>query len=200
MTLDFARRLWGSDDPDDWRGALEAYEAVVAGQGVNGLVDLDAWYRLELPKQLSSRVPSFVTRAELVEVVRWKMKRGEWRARNLSLVQGNSDERVRAASTAAFEAVPHPRQPLAILSQLDGVGPATASAVLLALRPELYPFFDDLVARSVPSLDEPKFTLPYYLRYAEALQARAASLAEDWSAHAVGQALWAAAGGKAAVS
>ncbi len=199
MTLDAARRLWTSGALDDWRAALDAYEHVVAAQGVNGLVELDMWYRSELPGLLRGRAHTHLLRSELVEVVRWKMKRGEWRARNLILVQANDEDRVRATSQAAFDAVPDPRKPVALLSDLGGVGPATASAVLAALRPAVYPFFDDLVARAIPALGEPKFTLPYYLRYAEALRDRSQVLGNGWTAQVLSQALWAAAGGKAAL-
>src|SRR3712207_8361368 len=52
-----------------------------------------------------------------------------------------SDEVV-AASRRAFAAIPDDRAPLRLLGELKGVGPATASAVLAAYRPDLYPFFD----------------------------------------------------------
>lgn len=190
------RSLWRSSNLGTWASYLEAYPAVVAAQGVDGLAELDRWYREELPGRIAARKPPYVELDELVEVVRWKMKRGEWRARNLVLVKGNDAEVVRAATGEAFALVPDPRKPVARISSLAGVGPATASAVLSAYRGDVYPFLDELIGAAMPELGPPRFTLPYYLRYADALRQRASELGPPWSAQMVGLALWAASGGK----
>ncbi|MDQ2807758.1 MAG: hypothetical protein M3Z04_12750, partial [Chloroflexota bacterium] len=70
-----------------------------------------------------------------------------------------------------------------------------ASAVLAALRPDLYPFFDEAVALQIPTLGPVRFTAAYYAVYAEQLRAQAAALTAAcapaaWTAQAVGQALW----------
>ena len=103
-------------------------------------------------------------------------------------------------SRNALEAIPDPRAPIATLMWLDGVGPATASSVAAAAAPQVYPFFDELVAHQVPGLGPVAFTLPYYLRYAEALRERARRLGEGWSPVLVERALWSNAGGKAGVA
>ena len=195
--------LWASDDCGAWARALDAYPAAVAARGVARLVELDAWYREELPRLLAGREPARVTLEELARATEWKMQRGVWRARNLALVRGNDPAEVERTSAAALALAPEPRQPVTVLTRLSGVGPATASAVLAAARPEVYPFFDDLVAAQVPGLGPVVFTLAYYARYAERLRERAAALAEGcpeggWMAHAVGQALWATSAGTAA--
>lgn len=202
--------LWHDTECAGWHAALSDYDAVIERQGVRKLAENDRWYREEMPEILRQRgdaangEPPFVTRDELVRVTRWKMERGEWRARNLVLVEGNDAAAVERVSREAFAAVPDPRRPIALLASLAGVGPATASAVLAAGAPDSYPFFDDLIARQIPDLGEVKFTIPYYLRYADCLRQRAAGLTAGclhaaWSPHAVGQALWAASGGKAAL-
>ena len=71
--------------------------------------------------------------------------------------------------------------------------------MLAAARPDVYPFFDEVVAAQIPDLGPVAFTLAYYARYAERLRERAATLAAGcpeagWTAHAVGQALWATGG------
>jgi hypothetical protein len=194
--------LWENNDCAAWHAATERYPAVIQAMArqAGGLDELDEWYHTALPRLLAERDPSFLLRDELVSVTRWKMKRGVWRERNLFLVKGNDEEAVRETSTAAFAAVPDPRKPVALLSQLAGVGPATASAALAAHAPAIYPFFDEVVATQIPGLGPVAFTLPYYLRYAVALRERARQLAacphQAWTAQAVSQALWAAAGGK----
>jgi hypothetical protein len=186
----------------EWQAALDGYPDVVAAQRVNGLPEVDLWYRTELPAVLATREPAYITRDELEQVTRWKMKRGVWRERNRLLVIGNDARMVKGMSEEAFAAVPDPRRPIAILSQLAGVGPATASGVLAALRPDIYAFFDELVAAQIPGLGRVSFTAPYYQRYAASLRERAERLAErcperPWTAHEISQALWAESGGKA---
>jgi hypothetical protein len=196
MTAQDAAALWQSHDAGAWQRAYNAYGDVVARQDAGDLPDLDRWYRNELVDTLSTRRPPHLEPDELVGVTLWKMRRGEWRPRNLALVKSNDPAAVRTATEQAFASVDTPRRALDHLCTLAGVGAATASAVLAAFRPDLYPFLDDLVGAALPELGEPKFTVPYYLRYAEALRQRAADLGTPWTAQAIGLALWSASGGK----
>jgi hypothetical protein len=189
--------LWPKSSISAWREALDSYPAVIAAQGVTKLVELDAWYRDELPAVIEKRDPRHVTLAELVKLTEWKMARGVWRAPNLVLVKGNDADLVKKTSAAALASAPHPTAPVAGLAQLAGVGPATASALAAAAEPTIYPFFDELVAAQVPGLGAVKWTVAYYARYAEALRDRARKLGGDWTAVLVERALWASVGGKA---
>jgi hypothetical protein len=183
--------LWASDSQTAWRQALDSYEDVIAAQGVARLPELNRWYREELVTSIAARKSKHVTHEELVRVTEWKMARGVWRAPNLVLVE---------ISTTALAEAPHPTRPIATLAKLDGVGPATASAAVAAYAPEIYPFFDELVAAQVPMLGAVKWTLGYYARYAEALRARASTLGDSWTPVTVERALWAHVGGKAGAS
>ena len=191
--------LWTTTDLAVWRNALEQYPEVVAALGVSRLVVLDDWYCLDLPEMVKSRTPRYVTLDELVKVTEWKMKRGVYRARNLELVKGNPPELVQGCSQKAFAMAPDPRKPIAELAELSGVGPATASAVMAASRPDVYPFFDEIVANQIPDLGPVAFTIPYYLKYAARLRERTVELGKGWTPQATSQALFAAAGGKAGV-
>ena len=192
--------LWSSTSLDDWRRALDSYEAVVARQGVARLAELDAWYRDDLPPAIAARRHAHVTLAELVKVTEWKMARGVWRGRNLALVRGNAPDVVIATSTEALAAMPDPTAPIATLAELDGVGPATASAVAAAAMPDVYPFFDELVAAQMGLAGKLAFTLGYYAKYAAALRERAGQLGHGWTPVMVERALWAHVGGKAGVA
>ncbi len=183
--------LWANDDPAAWTAALESYPAVIEARVVSRLPELDTWYRNELPGLLAARSPGHFTHDELVRTTEWKMKRGAWRARNLVLVRGNDPADVEKAGREAFALIPEPRKPVARIAELAGVGPATASAMLAAVRPDLYPFFDEDVAAQIPELGPVAFTMPYYIRYSARLRDRAAELGGDWTAHAAGMALWA---------
>lgn len=177
--------------------ALDGYDAVVERQGVARLPELDRWYRIELPALIARRTVPHVTHAELVRVTEWKMARGVWRQPNLVLVRGNEPAAVEQRTTAAIARIPHATAPLAELGELKGVGPATASAVASAAAPEVYPFFDELVAAQLPGLGPVKWTLTYYARYATALRERAAALGGEWTPTRLERALWAYVGGKA---
>lgn len=187
--------LWTSRSMPAWEHACASYATVIEHQGVKRLPDLERWYRESLPASIAARSIPHVTHEELVRVTEWKMARGIWRARNLALVKGNPAEKVEEVSADALSAIPDPRRPIALLAELGGVGPATASAVVAAAAPEAYPFFDELVAAQIPGMGAVKFTAGYYARYAAAIRERADEL--GWSPVRVEQALWANVGGKA---
>lgn len=195
-------KLWASHKCADWHAALDRYADVIEMQHVNGLPDLDAWYRDELPALIAARTPPHITRNEMERVTKWKMKRGVWRERNRLLVMSNALALVKRITQEAFAAIPDPRKPVDLISTLAGVGPATASGVLACVAPAIYPFFDELVAAQIPALGKVAFTATYYQRYAAQLRDRAERLQakcahQKWTAHDVGQALWSASGGKA---
>jgi hypothetical protein len=189
--------LASSHAPAALRRALERYASVVAAQGVSKLPERDRWYHEELPRAIAARSTPHVTLDELARVTEWKMSRGEWRARNLVLVRGNEPEAVIETSTDALSKIPHPTKPISTLAKLAGVGPATASAVVAAAAPDIYPFFDELVAAQLPELGKVAWTLGYYSRYADALRERAKELGGEWTPAKLERALWAIAGGKA---
>jgi hypothetical protein len=189
--------LWDSPAPALWRQALESYDDVVARQGVARLTELDRWYRDGLPGAIAARREAHVTLPELVRITEWKMARGVWRAPNLVLVRGNDPEVVVETSTKALARMPHPTAPITVLATLHGVGPATASGVAAAASPELYPFFDELVAGQIPGLGKVAWTHGYYARYAGALRERARLLGQGWTPVMLERALWAHVGGKA---
>jgi hypothetical protein len=189
--------LWSSHSRSDWHRALDRYVDVIGNQNVQALPELDAWYRKELPALITRRDPAHLTLPELIRLTEWKMARGVWRAPNLVLVRGNAPDDVERWSFHALAAMPHPKAPIATLVKLAGVGPATASAVVAAAAPATYPFFDELVAAQVPTLGTVRWTLGYYVRYAEALRERASALGNGWTPAMVERALWAHVGGKA---
>jgi hypothetical protein len=187
-------------DSKTLRRALDDYSAVVERQGVARLAELDRWYREELPGLIAGRTPAHVTHPELVRLTEWKMARGVWRAPNLVLVRGNDPAAVVETSTAALARIPHPTAPVSELAKLKGVGPATASAAASAAAPEIYPFFDELVAAQLPGLGEVAWTLGYYAKYAGALRSAALNLGREWTPVLLERALWAHVGGKAGIT
>jgi hypothetical protein len=191
--------LWRNDDAQAWRRAFDSYESVVAEQGVASLAGHDDWYRDVLPGSIAARAVPHVTLPDLVRATEWKMSRGVWRAPNLVRVRNNDAQLVIDITSQAFALCPHPTKPIKEIATLDGVGPATASAVAAAYMPSVYPFFDELVAAQIPSLGAVAWTPGYYAKYAEALRERASALGDGWSCVMLERALWAHIGGKAGV-
>jgi hypothetical protein len=189
-------RLWESTHTEDWTRALDAYPDVIADQQVAQLIPLDHWVRAELPQTVAARGAPYFSSEELVRLTEWKMHRGVWRAPNLVRVKSNTAALVEETTRAACALAPHPTKPIARIATLDGVGPATASALMAIVHPAIYPFFDELVAAQVPSLGAVAWTLGYYAKYAEQLRLRAAALGESWTAVMVERAVWASLGGK----
>ncbi len=203
-------KLYASVNCGEWRDALAQYDARLRALKVNQLAELDAWYQNELPRRIAARAPAFVTKAEFLDILHWKMKRGDWRETNRRRIEATDARVVERHAQDAFAAardldanVPTAskeyKKPIQLLSELDGVGPATASAALAAYRPDLYPFFDEWIAAQIPALGKIAFTPSYYWKYADALREKARALKkcqEDWNAQQVGQALWVASGGK----
>ena len=187
--------IWQKQDCEEWHRALDNYDSAIKEQGDERLANLDKWYHGELKEVLSRREEPYILHEELVGIAAWKMRRGVWRERNRRLVEGNEPELVIQLSRKAFAEVPDLRKPISTLTQLAGVGPATASAVLAAYAPGVYPFFDEVVAGQIPTLDKVDFTTKYYLVYAEAIRGKAAKLTaicshKSWTPHEVDQALW----------
>ncbi len=196
MAIHDGSRLFESKDKNAWQRALDAYPDVIVAQDAGDLPELDRWYREDLPGIVRARNPATLDLEELSKIVRWKMKRGEWRARNLALVRANPAERIDSCARSAFDTSVPPRKALAAFCELGGVGPATASAALAVARPSEFPFLDDLIGAAIPAAGQPTFTVGYYFKYADALIQKAAELGAPWTAQMVGLAIWSAIGGK----
>lgn len=145
---DAARNLFLHGTPGQWNSATAAYEeavglkaAVAPKTTTNGLVELDVWWREELPQLVKSQ--GCLTSAQLIRAVEWKLKRGKFRPL-MGLVQSNRETVVTHATTDGFSravamnqsSADSSKEILAAVSALSeplsGVGPATASAVIHA--------------------------------------------------------------------
>uniref|UniRef100_A0A0E0GT90 Uncharacterized protein n=1 Tax=Oryza nivara TaxID=4536 RepID=A0A0E0GT90_ORYNI len=190
-TVDFA-----SGDAAEWRAALAAYDRRLAALGKPDLVEVDSFYRRDLPDLLRRRDPEpFLAKPELVRLLQWKLSRGKWRPRLMDFVKGLEDAVVESASCKAFAALPDLRKAITELTVLKGVGPATASAVLAAYAPDVAPFMSD--EAMVAALGNAKeYTLKQYLAFAEKLQTKSKELSsgeEVFTTSDVERALWSSA-------
>ena len=176
----------------DFPAAQALIPAAVAERGTQ--VD-DAWLHTALPAVLAARTPSYLTHAELVRVMEWKLKTGKFRPGLLAKVTSNKEDAVQRCSKAAFQALQGPAGPatlraaLTALTELVGVGPATASAVLCIFKPTHCAFMSDQSLDGL--LGSRNYTAKECLDLAALCRAKAKELGGAWTAQSVQRAFWA---------
>jgi hypothetical protein len=110
---DMPLSLWHSDDPQLWESFRASYPAAVLAASKSkpakkNLVELDHWWRIDLPRAIKLRKPSYITQSELSHVMKWKLTRGKMRPLQ-KLVDSNKDGDVQLLSTEAFKIVSEQR-------------------------------------------------------------------------------------------
>jgi hypothetical protein len=127
--------------------------------GAKDLLQLDSWRLNELPKSVRERTPSFMSKEELEKLMDCKLyspldlriyqrSRGKFRPRLKQLISSNVAPDVKSSTQKGFSELGSPLTIESIitatktLSELKGVGPATATMVLQASSDEV-PFMSD---------------------------------------------------------
>jgi hypothetical protein len=138
---------------DDFRDVLNRYSKHVKAD----LKDLDEYRFEELPKEIEERwemriddeeLPILlISKGELVQLVTWKLKHGTFRPKLQSLVESNDEKVVNKLMQDLSLSNGSAKEKMKMLTQLKGVGPATASLVLSSISPITYPFFSDELFR-----------------------------------------------------
>merc|ERR1711936_615231 len=161
------------------------------------LLKLDKWYQNELPKKIKSRgKESHLTHEELVQLIKWKLARGVFRPRLKDLIQMNTPRVVMQETKKAFRAIDKRKDieaAVSALSNLKGVGPAMASAVLAAMAPELAPFMADECLLSMPEVEGIDYTMKEYIKLVEKTKEcveRLNAQGGDWTPHKVELTVW----------
>ncbi|XP_078430485.1 DNA binding protein [Wolffia australiana] len=184
--------LMGCLETEAWEEALACYETSLGLLQKPELLSLDDFYRKELPLLLKQRNPEpYITKAELSNLMQWKLSRGKWRPRLQGFVDWLEENQVETASRKGFQALPSLSKAISELTSLKGVGPACASAVLAAYAPELAPFMSDEAMMAATRGKE--YTLKQYLVFALKLQEKAEELQKkglSFTASDVERALW----------
>ncbi len=165
---------------------------------------------LPTPARSRARRPA----RRLPRQVDWKLTRGKTRPKLLDYAKQADGAAVEAATTEAFKlllgggsgsgsgagggkggAAPAAQQATAGLKrlcELKGIGPATASAMAALVQPSL-PFMSDEALSAVLGGRE-SYTLPQYMRLAEAMQAKAGELSgqgqRQWTPVELERCLW----------
>lgn len=92
-----------------------------------------------LPASIHARKDKHVTHEELVQITKWKLTRGKNRRQLLDLVRINTELAVKQTTQKAFRKIPNLGAAISALTNLKGIGPQTASAVLCAGFPDHCP-------------------------------------------------------------
>lgn len=156
---------------------------------------------------------SSFSKAELDQIVLWKHTVGKNRVYNMKHINANSDESVKEYSTKAIQLAMEidlnglvdvnsgtvnqngkksVQAALEVLTKnLKGVGPATASAILTLVRPDIFCYlFDEVIDVFEPKRD---YTLPIYLRVNSRCLHIAQKLNGEWTSGRVAKTIWMAA-------
>ncbi|CAN8008479.1 unnamed protein product [Ixodes pacificus] len=190
--------------PNQWSYVLSLYKEVLKQKaalrtkkgGPEELIKLDAWYQEQLPKTIQARKDKHLVHEELVKIMKWKLMRGKYRPQLLDLVRINTELAVKSTSKKAFRKLPNLSGAITALTNLKGIGPATASAILAAAFPEQAPYMADESMLSTPGVEATDYTLAEYLNYAERIKTCTDQLAQKdpegkWTPHKVELVLWA---------
>ncbi|XP_026317482.1 uncharacterized protein LOC113228411 isoform X1 [Hyposmocoma kahamanoa] len=163
------------------------------------LIKLDNWYQNELPKKIKSRgKEAHMIHEELVQLMKWKQARGRFYPQLSYLIKVNTPRAVMQETKKAFRKLPNIESAMTALSNLKGVGTATASALLAAASPDIAPFMADECLQAIPEMEGSDFTAKEYLNFVNHIQSVCDRLNKEqngcgkkWSPHMVELAIWA---------
>ncbi|XP_050671082.1 uncharacterized protein LOC126969585 isoform X1 [Leptidea sinapis] len=163
------------------------------------LIKLDNWYQNELPKKIKSRgKDAHMIHEELVQLMKWKQARGRFYPQLSYLIKVNTPRAVMAETKKAFKKLPNIESAMTALSNLKGVGTATASALLAAACPEIAPFMADECIQAIPEMEGSDYTAKEYLNFVKHIKNVCDRLnkqdqngcGKKWSPHMVELAIW----------
>jgi hypothetical protein len=157
-------------------------------------------------------VKEFFTKDELDKIVLWKHTVGKTRVFNVKYINANSDTNVRDNSKIAIAMAMKIQLDecldengdltakgkksiqdaiVALTKNLKGVGPATASAMLTIVRPDIFCYMYD---EAVDCFEEKRsYTIGNYLGVNTRCLEKANSLGEGWTTNRVAKTIWTAA-------
>ncbi|KPJ08206.1 hypothetical protein RR48_12945 [Papilio machaon] len=155
-------------------------------------------YQNELPKKIKSRgKDAHMIHEELVQLMKWKQARGRFYPQLSYLIKVNTPRAVMQETKKAFKKLPNIESAMTALSNLKGVGTATASALLAAASPEIAPFMADECIQAIPEMEGSDYTAKEYLNFVkhirnvcDRLNKEQNGCGKKWSPHMVELALW----------
>lgn len=145
------------------------------------LLELNTWMEDRRRRMRGAQANGYVAAQvlstdDVLKIVQWKLSIGTWRPRLLDLVKSNSDSLIQdclrrahtsLSSSATSFNIDKLMTSITILTELKGVGPATASAILSVCY-DFVPFMSDEVMTEV-GLVPLKYTTSVYKSLVEKL-------------------------------
>ncbi|KAI9800947.1 MAG: hypothetical protein M1833_003084 [Piccolia ochrophora] len=150
------------DDSLEHASARVSKAANKDSASLGSLKELDDWRLNTLPEVLETREKdsksTWLEKREVEDLVRWKLSHGTFRPKLTQLVASNSAATIKEVTQAGFDAYTKdpsdPAPSLKKLSQLSGIGPATASLLLSVYDQSRVAFFSDEAYRWILYLPE----------------------------------------------
>ncbi|XP_072932082.1 uncharacterized protein Amun isoform X3 [Epargyreus clarus] len=134
---------------------------------------------------------------ELVQLMKWKQARGKFYPQLSYLIKVNTPRAVMQETKKAFRKLPNIESAMTALSNLKGVGTATASALLAAASPDIAPFMADECLQAIPEMEGSDYTAKEYLNFVthiknvcDRLNKEQNGCGKKWSPHMVELAVW----------
>jgi len=131
------------------------------------LIKLDNWYQDTLPQLIKSRKDQQLLYDEIVQITKWKLLRGKFRPSILDLVRTNTETAIKNVTKKAFKKMPNISAAITALTQLKGIAPATASAILVAHSPHVCPYMSEENMANTPGVEESDLSISEYLNYVD---------------------------------
>ena len=179
MKASTARELWESCDKGQWLKYVSGYPSCIRQlanskkKGPGTLVEDDEWIRKQVPKLISS---GEFNAASMSRVMRWKLSKGKFRPGLQQKADSLDDNEVQEAVKKSQKYLPGDvKSALRCLTEFNGIGPATASAVIAAVDGTV-PFFSDEAFTAATNVKSIKYTEKSYLEYCNLLSTKSTSL------------------------
>jgi len=204
-TLDSPLTFFTKATPEQFAYVLSKYREVFSlhaqetrsakKNGPAELIKLDNWYQETLPQLIKTRKDKQLLYDEIVQITKWKLLRGKFRPSILDLVRTNTETAIKNVTKKAFKKMPNIHAAITALTQLKGIAPATASAILVAHSPDLCPYMAEENMAATPGVEETDLSISEYMSYVEQTnicveRLRAKDAKTGWTPHKVELALW----------
>lgn len=181
-----------------YREIFKVHAQETRGAKKNGpaeLIKLDNWYQDTLPQLIKGRKEQQLLYDEIVQITKWKLLRGKFRPSILDLVRTNTETAIKNVTKKAFKKMPNINAAMTALTQLKGIAPATASAILVAHSPCHACYMSDENMSSTPGIEASDLSISEYLNYVDQTnicveRLKALDQTTGWTPHKVELAVW----------
>jgi hypothetical protein len=207
--VDSGKRLFACTDLQVWQSVDDQHDQHIVPL-VKDLKAIQQRYRALGDELMHNNNKTYITKKELLLVVQWKFAVGKPRHALMKHLNANTESSVQEHSTAAIQlarsvAVGNTetkenaviiKKAIEALMNLQGVGPATASAVLCLVRPDVFAYMYDETIESCGL--KRTYNLNTYLVMNDNCHNIAVKLGnQEWTAARVSRTLWTASRAKA---